>query len=257
LRPVAIFSPVYYTKDVAYINFKKFKLMSRFEELGESFTQSMDNLWTSIVDYAPTFLSAILVLILGVVISILLGKFAGRIINLIRVDKLTEKVGVQREVKKFGISLNFAVLTEWIVKWFFFIVTFVVVVDILNIEQLTSFLEKLVLYLPNVIVAIIILAVGLVIGKVLKDAVENSLRAFAFTQKVASFLGSLAKTSIFVFALMAAFVQLGVAADLIQILFTGFVAMLAIAGGLAFGLGGKDHASKVLNWVETEVKPRK
>lgn len=231
--------------------------MSRLEELGASFTESMDNLWASVLDFAPTFFTALFVLILGLLISILLGKFAGKVITLIRVDNLTEKIGVKKEVKKLGFTLNFSALIEWIVKWFFFIVTFVVVVDILNIEQLTLFLERLVLYLPNVIVAIVILAVSLVIGKVLKDAVENSLKAFSFTEKVAAFLGSLAKTAVFIFALMAALVQLGVAADLIQILFTGFVAMLAIAGGLSFGLGGKEHASKVLDWIEKEIKPSK
>jgi len=231
--------------------------MTWLEELGESFTQSMDNLWASVVDFAPTFFSALLVLVLGLIISNLLGKFAGKIIKLVRIDSLVDKIGVKKEVKKVGITLNFSALFEWLVKWFFYIVTFVVVVDILNIEQLTLFLERLVLYLPNVIVAIIILAVGLVIGKLLKDAVESSLKNFAFTEKVSVFLGSLAKTAVFIFALMAALVQLGVAADLIQILFTGFVLMVAIAGGLAFGLGGREHASRVLDRVETEMKPRK
>ena len=231
--------------------------MTWLEELGASFTESMEGLWASVVDFAPTFFSALFVLILGLIISALLGKFAGKVVALARIDNLTEKIGVKKEVKKVGISLNFSALTEWVVKWFFYIVTLVVVVDILSIEQLTSFLEKLVFYLPNVIVAIAILAVGLVVGKIFKDAVENSLKTMAFTQRVATFLGSLAKTAIFVFALLAALVQLGVAADLIQILFTGFVAMVAIAGGLAFGLGGREHASKVLNWVEGEIKPRK
>lgn len=231
--------------------------MTWLEELGASFTESMENLWASVADFAPTFFSALLVLVLGLIISALLGKFAGKVITLVRVDKLTEKIGVKKEVKKIGISLDFSALTEWVVKWFFYIVTLVVVVDILNIAQLTLFLERLVLYLPNVIVAIAILAVGLVVGKIFKDAVENSLKTMAFTQRVATFLGSLAKTAIFVFALLAALVQLGVAADLIRILFTGFVAMVAIAGGLAFGLGGREHASKVLDWVEGEVKPKR
>lgn len=231
--------------------------MTWFEELGASFTQSMENLWASVLDYAPTFFSALFVLIIGLIISILLGKFASKVVYFMRIDNLTERIGVKKEMKKYGFQLDFAALTGWIVKWFFFLVTLVVVVDILNIRQLTIFLERLVLYLPNVIVAIAILAVGLVVGKILKDAVENSLKAFAFTERVANFLGSLAKTAIFIFALMAALVQLGVASDLIQILFTGFVLMLAVAGGLAFGLGGKDHASKVLDWVEGEVKPKK
>lgn len=231
--------------------------MTWLEELGESFTQSMNDLWASVMDFAPTFFTALFVLILGLIISNLLGKFAGKIIKLVRIDNLVDKIGVKKEVKKVGINLNFSALIEWLVKWFFYIVTFVVVVDILNIEQLTLFLGKLVLYLPNVIVAIIILAVGLVIGKILKDAVQSSLKNFAFTEKVAVFLGSLAKTAVFIFALMAALVQLGVAADLIQILFTGFVLMIAIAGGLAFGLGGREHASRILDTVEAGMKPRK
>ncbi len=231
--------------------------MTPFEELSESFMHSLDNLWASVVDYTPTFFGALLVLAIGLIISVLLGKFAGKIITLIRLDTLTERIGVKKELKNVGIDMNFASLTEWVVKWFFFVVTFVAVVDILNIRQLTLFLEKLVLYLPNVLVAIAILAVGLIVGRVLKDAIDNSLKAFAVTERVATFLGSLAKWSVFVFALMAALVQLGVAADLIQILFTGFVLMLAIAGGLSFGLGGKDHASKILDWIQKEVKPGK
>lgn len=231
--------------------------MTPFEELSESFMHSLANLWASVVGYAPTFFGALLVLVIGLIISTLLGKFAGKIIALIRLDTLTERIGVKKELKNVGISLNFASLTEWLVKWFFFVVTFVAVVDILNIRQLTLFLEKFVLYLPNVLVAIAILAVGLIVGRIFKDAIDNSLKAFAVTERVATFLGSLAKWSVFVFALMAALVQLGVAADLIQILFTGFVLMLAIAGGLSFGLGGRDHASKILDWVEKEIKPGK
>ncbi len=231
--------------------------MSKTQELYESVLHSMEDLWDRIVAYAPTLLGALIVLVIGIIISILLGKFAKKIVLFTRVDKLSEKIGLKREVKNVGINLDFATLIGWLVKWFFFIVTFVAVVDILNIEQLTSFLEKLVLYLPNVLVAIVIMGVGLVVGKLFKNAVENSLKGFAVTTRVSTFLGSLAKWSVFIFALMAALVQLGVAADLIQILFTGFVVMLALAGGLAFGLGGREHASKVLDKVSSEIESGK
>ena len=231
--------------------------MSRLEEFYESLLNSLESLWANLLGFLPTFLGALLVLIVGLIISNLLGKFAGKIISLLRVDNLSQKIGLKKEVKNFGINLDFAVMIEWVVKWFFYIVTFVAVVDILNIEQLTLFLQKLVLYLPNVIVAIVILAVGLILGKMLKDGIENTLKGFSVTSRLAMFLGSLAKWAIFIFALMAALVQLGVAADLIQILFTGFVIMVALAGGLSFGLGGREHASKVLDWFENELKPRR
>ncbi len=231
--------------------------MSRLEELSESFLLSFEGLWESLVEYAPTFFGALLVLIIGWIIAVFLGKFVEKVILFTRVDRLSEKIGVKNEVKNFGFDLNFAALMGWIVKWFILIVTFVAVVDILNIQQLTLFLERLVLYLPNVVVAVIILAVGLIVGKIFKDGIERALQAFSVTERLSAFLGNLAKWAVFVFALMAALVQLGVASELIQILFTGFVLMLAVAGGLAFGLGGRDHASKVLDWVQGEMNPKK
>ncbi len=210
-------------------------------------------MWSSILGFAPTFLSALVVLILGLIISALLGELAGRLVSLLRIDRLTERIGLKKELKDLGINVNFASLAQWLVKWFFYIVTIFTVVDILNIEQLSVFMERLVLYLPNVLVAVIILVVGLVAGKLLRDVVVNALSGSNVTERVSSFLGSLAKWSVFIFALMAALVQLGVAAELIQILFTGFVLMLAVAGGLAFGLGGREHASRVLDAVTREI----
>jgi small-conductance mechanosensitive channel len=227
--------------------------MSRLEELSESFLLSWENMWESVVEYAPTVFGALLVLIIGWIIAIFLGKFAERIILFTRIDKLSERIGAKREVKNFGFDLNLAALMGWIVKWFILIVTFVAVIDILNIQQLSLFLERFVLYLPNVIVAVVILAVGLIVGTIFRDAIWKALKAFSVTERVSAFLGNLAKWAVFVFALLAALVQLGVASELIQILFTGFVLMLAVAGGLAFGLGGKDHASKVLDWIENEI----
>lgn len=192
-------------------------------------------------------------MVIGIIVSNLLGKLARKIVSFLRIDRITRRKELKDEFQDWGIDWDFPAWAEWLVKWFFYIVTFVTVVDILNIEQLTSFLERFVLYLPQVFVAIIIMAVGLVVGTMLKSIIQKASKGFFPTERPARFLGSLAKWSLFIFALMAALVQLGVAGELVQILFTGFVVMLAIAGGLAFGLGGREHASRILDRAEEEL----
>lgn len=228
-----------------------------YQALSESFLLSLESLWDKVLSFVPAFIGAWIVLVIGLLISVMLGKFAKKIVKLTKIDELAEKIGLKREIEDLGVKINFSELIGWTVKWFFFIATFIAVVDVLKIKQLTIFLENLVLYLPNVIVAIIILAVGLIVGKVLKNGAMHALEKISVTSKPASFLSNLAKWAIFIFAFMAALVQLGIAASLIQILFTGFVVMLAIAGGLAFGLGGREHASKVLDWIENEIGSKK
>lgn len=227
------------------------------QALSESFMLSLQSLWINFLSFVPSLIGAILVLIFGLIISVMLGKFAKKLVKLTRLDSMSEKVGLKQELSNFGIKASFASIIAWVVKWFFYIATFIAVVDILNIRQLTVFLEKLVMYLPNVIVAIIILAVGLVVAKVLKKVSVQALQTMSISHKIANFLGSLAKWAVFIFAFMAALVQLGIATNLIQILFTALVFMLALAGGLAFGLGGKVHAGKVLDWIEKELNVNK
>lgn len=224
-----------------------------FVSLYDAFSASMENLWINILSLIPSLLGAFIILIFGLIISSLLGKFAKKIMKMTRIDKLSQSIGLKSEMENFGIKFDFSGLVGWTVKWFFIIATFIAVVDVLNISQLNVFLQSLVLYLPNVIVAILILAVGLIVGKTLKNVVQSGLGRTSVASKLGAFLSSLAKWSVFVFALMAALVQLGIAANLIQIILTGFVIMLSIAGGLAFGLGGREHAGRVLSWLEREI----
>ena len=226
------------------------------QNLSETFMASMGSLWSQLLGYIPSLLGALIVLILGLIIASILGKLTKKLIKLTRVDKLIEKTGLKQEMELLGIKLTFTAVIGWLVKWFFIIVTFIAVVDILKIKQLTLFLEKLVLYIPNIIIAIVILTLGLIIGKVLKNGTKNALIRISIKEKLANFLGSLTKWAVLVFSFMAALVQLGIAASLIQTLFTGLILMIALATGLAFGLGGREHAKKILTWIEEEISSK-
>jgi hypothetical protein len=185
----------------------------------------------------PPLLRTIIILIVDLILASLLGKLTKKLIKFTRVDRLIEKANLKQEMKHLGIKLTFAAVMAWLVKWFFIIVTFIAVVDILKIRQLNIFLEKLVLYIPNIIIAVVILILGLIFDKVLKSTAKNTLIRMSIKESPANFLGSLTKWSILVFSFMAALVQLGIATNLIQTLFTGRILMIALAAGLAFGLG--------------------
>ena len=116
---------------------------------------------------------------------------------------------------------------------------------------MTLFLGEVVAYLPNVLISVVILLVGIVLGSFVYDVVTTAVK----TAKLggASLLAGISKWSIFVFAFIAAMQQLGIATSLLQILTTGLVAMLALAGGLAFGLGGQEHAKKFLGRLKDDI----
>jgi hypothetical protein len=112
-----------------------------------------------------------------------------------------------------------------------------------------------VLYIPNVIVAVIILLAGILLATFVRNVVKTAVEAAELAS--ADFLSGIAKWAILLFSFMAALVQLQIAPGLINTLFTGLVAMLALGGGLAFGLGGKEHASRVLDRLRRDLSSEK
>lgn len=217
-----------------------------FDNWGDAFMASLQSAWIRLVDFLPQLLGALVILIIGLLAASALGKIVKQLMVYTHLDNLLEKMEIKAEARKLNINLSFAGLVGWTVKWFFIIVTFIAVADILSVNQITQFFESVLLYLPNVLAAIFILAIGMVVGRFVHDLVDHAVAASRLQANLRGVLAPTAKWSIFIFALMAALVQLGIAQDLIRILFAGFVFMVALAGGLAFGLGGRDQAGRIL-----------
>lgn len=213
--------------------------------------QSLEILWTAFVGFLPRIIGALVVLIVGWLIAASLGMLVARIIRAIKLDELVEKLDLKKSAKRAGIDLSISGLVGWIVKWFLILTFFISAIDILGWSEVNDFLRDVVLYLPNVAVAVLILLAGFVLGKFIHDVVDGAVR----TAKVngADFFAGIAKWAIFVFAGAAALVQLGIAASVVEILLTGLVAMLSIAGGLAFGLGGRDAAGRFIERVRKDI----
>ena len=213
---------------------------------------SFQNLWEGVIGFAPKLIVAIIIFIIGLLVASIIGKFVSKIISSLKVDKVFQSVGVDEMLHKGGFTLNSGHFIGGLVKWFLVIVFLVASVDILGLNEVNNFLNDVVLgYLPNVIVAALILVVAAFIAHAMQRVVVGSAKAAGAPST--HFLGGLTKWSIWAFAILAALYQLGIAGAFAQTLFTGFVAMVAIAGGLAFGLGGRAAAARYVEKLRKDI----
>lgn len=213
------------------------------------------DMWAAVVSFLPHFVFALVLLLIGVLLAHVLHEAIVRVVNILRVDEALNKLEVHDLVRQTGVEFHAGKFLGWIARWFVLILTFIVVADTLKWTQVTAFLSQVLLYLPNVLIAVVILLVGILLGRFVHDVVVGAVAAAKMQS--GGFLGGLAKWAIYVFTFMAALVQLGIAQSLIMTLFTGFVGMVALAGGLAFGLGGKEHAARVLDQLSNDLKQNK
>lgn len=215
-------------------------------------SSSFQSLWVSVIDFLPKLLGALVVLVLGILIANGVASLIKRLIKILRIDNLVAKLKIEQSLEHAGVKIVVSDIFAWIIKWFLLLVFFVTAVDILGWEEIVYFLNKVLLYLPNVAAAVGILLIGLIIGSFIGEVVRKVV--LAAKMKDGDLLAAVAKWAIIIFSLMAALIQLQVASQLIQILFAGIVVMFAIAGGIAFGLGGKEEAGKLLVSLSKNVK---
>lgn len=219
-----------------------------FSDVGNVITNSFETLWLSFIGFIPSFLAAIILFILGWIVAIGLGKLAGQIIKSLKVDRALEKLNFKKPLEKAGLELNTGRVFEELVKWFIIIASLMVAIDILKLNQVNSFLEEILLYIPNVIGAAIFLVAGVLVASFLQKTVQASLEAAEIGYSV--ILGEVTKWAVLIFALFTALIQLRIPA--IEYLLVGIIFSFA----LALGLGGKDIAAEFLNDLKRKIKER-
>ena len=210
---------------------------------------SLLTLWGNVAGFLPKFIAAVVVFLIGWLIAVLLGRAAFHIVRVIQLDKALEALGF-RAIERGGIKLNAGKFFDEAVKWFFIIVFLLAAANIVGLSQVADFLSTVVLYIPHVIVAAIVILIGALVANFLEHSVRASVKAAELVS--GNFLALLTRWSVLVFAFLIALDQLRVAPEIIRIFIIGLVAMVAIGGGLAFGLGGQNHAEE---WI-TNLRKR-
>lgn len=217
-------------------------------DIGEALVTSFNNGVMAIVSFVPKFLAGLIIILIGVIVASLLKQLVLEILKTIKVEAILRKYGVP-EAKE---ELTWSNILAEIVRWFVILAFLIPTADVWGLPQIVTILNTFLLYLPNVFVAAIIALVGFVFARLSHDIILASTKGLS--PDTAKTIASVARWAVIVFVFLAVLNQLGVASDLIRILFTGFVAMVAIAGGIAFGLGGKDSAQDVVESLRKKLK---
>lgn len=214
--------------------------------------QALQNLWQGFLNFLPVLVGALIVFVIGWFFSIGAGKLITEILKRIRFNNIFEREGWKNALSRAEIKVDPAGFIGAIIKWILVIVFLLAAVEILGLTQFAGFLKSVLDYLPNVIVAALIFVVTVIVV----DIVEKVVRAGVESIKVGygQMVSAVVKWSIWIFAILAILFQLGIARPFMETMFTGFVAMLTIALGLAFGLGGKDVASEMLQDLKRKLK---
>src|SRR3989344_3376811 len=216
-----------------------------FYTWGGSVATSLQDMWWGVLAFLPGLIAALVVFVLGLVVAAGLGALVERIFQAVKLDSFLNNIGLSPFFERAGIRLNGARFLGQIVNWFLIVAFLLAVTGILGLTALAEFLKEVLQYIPTIIAAVLVMLASVVLANFLKRVVSASVKSAKLS--AADFLGSLTWWAVIVSGLYSALQQLGVDIMLINTLITGLIAMFALAGGLAFGLGGKDYASHLIN----------
>lgn len=216
-------------------------------------TASFQSIGYGIVQYIPNLVVAIIIVLLGWIVGIGIGRAIAQVVRAVKIDTVLRNAGVEDLFTRAGYRFDAGRLLGGLVKWFIIAVFLVAALDILGLTQVNIFLQDVILrYLPQVIVAVVILLVAAVIAQAVEAMVRGTAKASALGSPY--FLGSVAKYAIWIFAILAALNQLNVAQVFVQTLFTGVVIAASLAIGLSFGLGGQHAAQRYIDKVQKHLE---
>lgn len=227
--------------------------MMVFTTWADVLNQSFQNISYGLIAFLPNLIAAVVIFTVGWLIGVGVGRVVAQVVDTFRIDQALKAVGLERVLSRAGFELSSGRFLGFLVKWFFIIVFLVASLDVLHLTVVNLFISKVVLgYLPQVIVAVLILLVAAIVAEAAKRVISGSAKAASIQS--AGFLGKVAQYAIWIFAILAALSQLNVATGFVQTLFTGVVIAASLAVGLAFGLGGQQAAGRYLERIEHEMK---
>ncbi|MBI5356469.1 mechanosensitive ion channel family protein [Candidatus Collierbacteria bacterium] len=194
--------------------------------------------------FIPNLLGAILVLIIGWLAGAWLKFLVSKILGAVKLNALISGTGVDTFLKKAEIGGKVEDILGSTVRWLTIFIFFIAAVNILGLSTVSQVLNNILSYMPKVFSAAIVLLAGVLLAGLVESLVKGAVGSVAVS--VSRFLGKLASWIVMIFAALAAISELGIAANFINTLITGTIAMLSLGLGLALGLGSKDIVKDIL-----------
>lgn len=211
----------------------------------ETIIEPLKEFYRNVLDFLPSLLASLLILVLGILIAVALKKIFTKLFRAISLDKLSEKFGISDIFQKWGIKESISSLFLRVIGWLIIFTFLIISLRTLNVPTIERFLGELFLYLPNVFIAILILFIGYILSNFLgQTALIASVNAGL---KISGVIGKFVKFTVFALAVTMALEQLGIGKETVLIAFTIVFGGIVLAFAIAFGIGGKDAAKEYLD----------
>jgi len=197
-----------------------------------------------LIAFLPNLFSSLIIFILGLVLGWIFKKIIVKIATLLNTDRFCSTIGITEACGKVGIKGLPSHLIGRVFYWLVVVVVTIIALYALKVPAIENLLERFILYLPNIFIAVLLIIIGYLLGNFLGRA--TLIASVNAGIQFAGFLAKGVKALIFVFAFAMALEQLGIGRNMVLVAFTILFSGIVLALALAFGLGGKDIAKDYL-----------
>ena len=219
------------------------------EDLSIAVSSVVLNAIADFVSFIPSLVGGLIVLLIGLVLGAIVYRVVMGGLKAVQMEKFLARYGI---VKVEGHEIEWPEILAEIARWSIIVIFLIPTFQAWRLDAVNTVLNRVVLYIPNVIVAVVLAIIGLVFAKLAYKIAFGASRTLG--RNLSHTVGLVAQYAITIFVGFLVLHQLGVAQELLRILFAGMVAMVALAGGLAFGFGGQETAKGILNSVLERFK---
>ena len=210
----------------------------------------------SIFGFLPSLFAALIIFFFGLLLARWLKNFTIKALKGIKFNSFSKKIGVDKFLEKAEIQIHIEEIVGNIVKWIIIFIFFTTAVNILGLTAVSNILNTVLASVPKILSAAFVFTAGVLLAGLVESLIKGSVAQVDV--RIGRLAGKFASWLVIVFATLAAVNELGIAQSLINILFIGVVAMLALGIGLALGLGAKDLVAEVLkDWYKKLQKDMK
>lgn len=211
------------------------------------FVASLTSFWTQLASFVPQLLAALVLLFVGWILANLARTGVIKLLDLLRFDSLAEKTGIEAFLRQGHVEISLGRLIANLVYWVIIFIVIVTVANSLGLHMVAELFNKIVLYIPNVIVAILVLVFGVLVARVINRLV------FAYMNNIgvqgALTISTLSEYAVIIFVVFIALEQLEIGTTLLTAAFQIGFGAIGLALALAFGLGGREWAAGVIKRV--------
>ena len=213
------------------------------QEIANALLQSWRNFATAFVLFVPRLVAAIIIFAVGFVVALLVRRAIQRLLAWVDADRLLKRIGASEMLRKADMPTA-EVLIAKIVFWLVWIGFIVSAVDTLQLEPFQGLVEEFFRFVPRFIVALLVLAMGFLVGNFLWRA--TLLASVNAGLPGARLLSGALRILVIVIGVAMALEQLGLATAVVLAAFALTFGALMLGLAIAFGLGGRDAAKQLL-----------